>query len=70
MAAIPFPNPVEIRQKLPQDAARKATAHPVDSFLGRLGKPPALSESATVWIGTSGIVQLNRMGSNLSLLKS
>ena len=37
MAVIPFPNPLEIHQKSPQDAARKATAHPVDVYLGRLG---------------------------------
>ena len=37
MAVIPFPKPQEIHQKSPQDAPRKATAHPVDSFLGRLG---------------------------------
>ena len=37
MAVIPFPKPQEMHQKSPQDAPRKATAHPVDVFLGRLG---------------------------------
>lgn len=37
MAVIPFPNPQEIHQKWPQDAPGKATAHPVDVYLGRLG---------------------------------
>ena len=37
MAVIPFPKPQEMHQKSPQDAPRKATAHPVDVFLSRLG---------------------------------
>ena len=36
MAVIPFPNHHEIHQKTPQDATRKAVAHPVDVYLGRL----------------------------------
>ena len=37
MAVIPFPKPQEIHQKSPQDAPGKATAQPVDVYLGRLG---------------------------------
>src|SRR3984885_8415816 len=36
MAIIPFPKFHEIHQKSPQDAPRKAVAHPVDVYLGRL----------------------------------
>jgi integrase/recombinase XerD len=36
MALIPFPNPMEIHRQSPQDAPRKATAHPVEVYLGRL----------------------------------
>ena len=36
MAVIPFPNPHEIHQKSTQDGPRKAIAHPVDVYLGRL----------------------------------
>ncbi len=41
MAVIPFPNPSEIHQKSPQDATRKATAHPVDVYLGRMAPASA-----------------------------
>lgn len=37
MAVIPFPNPLEIHRQSPQDAPGKATTHPVDVYLGRLG---------------------------------
>jgi site-specific recombinase XerD len=40
MAVIPFPTPLEIHQKSPQDA-RKATAHPVDVDLGRMAPASA-----------------------------
>lgn len=41
MAVIPFPKPQEIHQEIHHDAARKATAHPVDTYLGRVGPPSA-----------------------------
>ena len=41
MAVIPFPKPHEIHQKSPQDGPRKATAHPVDVFLGRVAQASA-----------------------------
>jgi site-specific recombinase XerD len=37
MAVLMFPKPQEIHQESPQDGPRKASVHPVDSFLGRLG---------------------------------
>ena len=36
MAVIPFPKPHEIQQEIHRDAPRKAVAHPVDVYLGRL----------------------------------
>ena len=36
MAIIPFPQPQEIHQKVPQDAPGKASRHPVDAYLSRM----------------------------------
>ena len=38
MAVIPFPNPMEIHlRSAPRMPPRKATTHPVDVYLARLG---------------------------------
>ena len=41
MAVIPFPKPQEIHQESPQDSPKKATAHPVDVYLGRVAPASA-----------------------------
>ena len=41
MAVIPFPNPLEIHQKSTLDAPRKASANPVDTYLGRMAPASA-----------------------------
>jgi len=54
MAVLMFPNPLEIHLENPQDGTRKASAHPVDVYLGRLspasrrGFQIALNNIATI----------------------
>jgi site-specific recombinase XerD len=65
MAVIPFPKAHELHQKSPHDAPRKAVAHPVDVYLGRLSPASArgfliaLGNIARIISGGKGCYQLD-----------